>query len=135
MVVEAEGEVSIKTERDIVVARQAVRSTAAQLGFSEADVTRIMTAASELARNVYKYAGEGFMHWRLIERDSRKGIELQFVDHGPGIADINLALQSGYSTSGGMGMGLPGAKRLVDHMEIESSHQGTRITLKKWLKA
>lgn len=131
-----EGEVIIKTERDIVAARRTVRERAADLGFSETDVTRIVTAASELARNIYKYAGEGLMRWRVVQGNSRRGIELQFVDHGPGMADISTALQDGYSSSGGMGMGLPGAKRLMDHMEIESAvGQGTRITLKKWLKA
>jgi serine/threonine-protein kinase RsbT len=131
-----EGEVIIKTERDIVAARRTVRERAADLGFNETDVTRIVTAASELARNIYKYAGEGLMRWRVVQGNSRRGIELQFVDHGPGMADISTALQDGYSSSGGMGMGLPGAKRLMDHMEIESAvGQGTRITLKKWLKA
>jgi serine/threonine-protein kinase RsbT len=130
------GELSIRSEHDIVVARRTVREAAAHLGFREADVTRIVTAASELARNVYKYAGEGVMRWRSLQSDSRAGIELQFVDHGPGIADIALALQPGYSSSKGLGMGLPGAKRLMDDLQIESVvGEGTRITLKKWLRA
>src|ERR1700692_1519377 len=110
---EVSGELSIKTERDIVAARRTVRETAMQLGFGETDVTRIVTAASELARNIYKYAGEGVMRWRTIRVNSRAGLELQFVDRGPGIADIQQAFQEGYSTSRGMGMGLPGARRLM----------------------
>src|ERR1700694_14359 len=120
MAVEASGELSINTEGDIVVARRTVRDAATQLGFSETDVTRIVTAASELARNVFKYAGNGIMRWRATRTNSREGIELQFVDHGPGIQDINLALQKGYSTSRGLGMGLSGAKRLMDDLEIQS---------------
>jgi serine/threonine-protein kinase RsbT len=131
-----EGELSIQTERDIVAARRTVRETAAKLGFSEIDVTRIVTAASELARNIYKYAGGGTMRWRMIQANSRRGLEVQFVDHGPGIEDINLAFQDGYTTSGGMGMGLPGARRLVDQLDVDSVvGQGTSITMKKWLKA
>jgi serine/threonine-protein kinase RsbT len=131
-----EGELSINTERDIVAARRTVRERAAQLGFSETDVTRIVTAASELARNVYKYAGAGVMRWRPIQHNSRKGLELQFVDQGPGIEDLNLAFQEGYSTARGMGMGLPGARRLMDQMDVDSVvGRGTTITIKKWLKA
>jgi serine/threonine-protein kinase RsbT len=103
-----QGEVSIKAESDIVVARRTVREAAAQAGFTVTDVTRIVTAASELARNVFKYAGEGVMRWRQVENDSQPGLELKFVDHGPGIPDVNLAMQEGFSTSNGLGMGLPG---------------------------
>jgi serine/threonine-protein kinase RsbT len=131
-----EGELAIKNERDIVAARRTVRDTAAHLGFSEIDVTRIVTAASELARNVYKYAGEGVMRWRMVQANGRRGLELQFVDRGPGIADLTQAFQDGYSTSGGMGMGLPGARRLVDQLDVESTvGQGTSVSMKKWLKA
>ena len=136
MASEAAGELSIKTERDIVAARRTVREAAIQLGFGETDVTRIVTAASELARNIYKYAGEGVMRWRTVELGSRAGIELQFIDRGPGIQDVTLAFKDGYSTSRGMGMGLPGAKRLMDDLQIESIvGQGTSVTLKKWLRA
>jgi serine/threonine-protein kinase RsbT len=128
-----QGEVVIKTEGDIVAARRMVRDAAVQAGFGITDVTRIVTAASELARNVFKYAGEGVMHWRHLETGNRTGIELRFVDHGPGIADVQLALQEGYSTGAGLGLGLPGAKRLMDELEIQSAAgQGTTITLKKW---
>jgi serine/threonine-protein kinase RsbT len=127
------GDLWIKEENDIVFARRTVREAAIQLGFSPTDVTRIVTAASELARNTFKYAGEGMMRWRRIETSNCFGIELQFVDHGPGIQDIDLALQGGFSTSGGLGMGLPGARRLMDDLEIESApSQGTVVTLRKW---
>ena len=128
-----QGEVSIKTEGDIVAARRTVREVAAGAGFGVTDVTRIVTAASELARNVFKYAGEGVMHWRRVETSGRIGIELQFVDRGPGIPNIELALQEGYTTGAGLGLGLPGAKRLMDELEIQSIvGEGTTVTLKKW---
>jgi serine/threonine-protein kinase RsbT len=128
-----QGEVTIKTEGDIVVARRTVREAAVQAGFGLTDVTRIVTAASELARNVFKYAREGAMHWRRVEAGGRTGIELQFVDQGPGIPDIPLAMQEGYSTGAGLGLGLPGARRLMDELEIQSVvGQGTTVTLKKW---
>ena len=132
---DAAGELAIKAEHDIVIVRRAVRQAAGQLGFGETDVTRIVTAASEMARNIYKYAREGMMRWRTIQLNGRNGIELQFVDQGPGIPDIPLALREGYTTSRGMGMGLPGAKRLMDDLQIESTvGKGTSITMKKWLK-
>jgi serine/threonine-protein kinase RsbT len=135
MSVALEGEVSIAIESDIVIARRTVRDVATQVGFGSTDVTRIVTAASELARNVFQYAGKGKMHWRSIEDNGRPGLELRFVDQGPGIADLNLALREGYSTGEGLGLGLPGAKRLMDDMEIQSSPaQGTKITVKKWRK-
>jgi len=131
----AEGEVSIETEGDIVLARRAVREAATRAGFGVTDVTRIVTAASELARNTFQYAGKGIMHWRLVENSERHGLELRFVDKGPGIPDVNLAFQQGYSTGEGLGMGLPGTKRLMDEMEIQSDPgQGTTITVKKWRK-
>src|SRR5215813_6938500 len=87
------GEVSIRAEGDIVVARRSVRDAATQLGFGQTDVARIVTAASELARNVYRYAGEGVMRWRSLEQDGRVAIEVQFLDRGPGIANVDLALR------------------------------------------
>jgi serine/threonine-protein kinase RsbT len=130
---QSSGEVSISCEGDIVIARRTVRDAAAELGFTQTDVARIVTAASELARNVFRYAGAGVMRWSIVEHGDRMAIEVRFIDRGPGIADINLALTEGYSTGGGLGMGLPGAKRLVDELEIESVvGQGTTVTLKKW---
>lgn len=127
------GELPIRAENDIVAARRAVRDAAVQLGFAPTEVTRLVTAASELARNVFKYAGQGFMRWNCMQADARVGIEVQFVDQGPGIADINQAMEEGYSTGGGLGLGLPGAKRLVDEMAIQSAvGRGTTVTVKKW---
>jgi serine/threonine-protein kinase RsbT len=127
------GEVGIKTEGDIVVTRRTLREAAVHLGFAQTDVARIVTAGSELARNVYKYAREGVMRWHIVRNNDRVAIEVQFLDRGPGIKDIDLALQEGYSTGGGMGMGLPGVKRLVDELEIASVvGEGTTVTLRKW---
>jgi serine/threonine-protein kinase RsbT len=128
-------EVAIQNEGDIVYARRVVREAAVQTGFGLTDVTRIVTASSELARNLIKYAGHGVMSWRTIQNENRAGIELQFIDQGPGIPDVNLALQEGYSTGDGLGMGLPGAKRLMDELEIQSLvGKGTTVTMRKWLR-
>ncbi len=129
-------ELVIQAESDIVAARRTVREAAVRLGFGITDVTRIVTAASELARNIFKYAGEGVMRWRYLEAGGRSGIEIQFVDHGPGIEDVNRALEEGYSTGGGLGMGLPGARRLMDELDIQSTvGQGTTVTLRKWRRS
>ena len=132
----SQGEVSIETEGDIVLARRRVRELAIATGFSSTDVTRVVTAASELARNIFQYAGKGAMRWRTIENNGRSGLELQFADQGPGIPDLNIAFQDGYSTGQGLGMGLPGTRRLMDEMDIQSQPgQGTTITIKKWRKS
>ncbi len=129
------GEVPIHRESDIVLVRRAAREAAGSIGFGLTDQTRIVTASSELARNIFKYAGSGLMRWSRVERPGQLGIELQFVDQGPGIPDVSLALQEGYSTGDGLGMGLPGAKRLMDEMEIRSAAgQGVTVILKKWRK-
>jgi serine/threonine-protein kinase RsbT len=128
-------EVPIRTETDIVVVRKSVREVATKLGFGITDVTRIITAASELARNAFHYAGSGVMRCRALNALDRVGIELIVEDHGPGIADIEQAMQTGYTTGVGLGCGLPGTKRLMDEMEIESeAGKGTKITVKKWRK-
>jgi len=130
-----QGEMAIKTEGDIVLVRRTTREVSSQTGFGITDVTRIVTASSEMARNIFKYAGEGVMRWQRIQRGDRVGVEFQFEDHGPGIADVQLAMQEGYTTGEGLGMGLPGAKRLVDELEVKSVvGKGTTITLRKWLK-
>ncbi len=132
---EATRSVVIESESDIVTARKAVRDVAEALGFGITDVTRIVTAASELARNVFIYAGSGIMQWRRLSTNGAVGIELKFEDNGPGITNIEQAMEGGYSTSGGLGLGLPGAKRLVDEMEINSQiGKGTIVTIRKWLK-
>lgn len=136
MINNALGEMPIKSEGDIVLVRRAAREAATSAGFGPTDVTRIVTACSEMARNIFKYAGEGTMRWRSIQNLNRWGLELEFVDRGPGIPDVGLAMQEGYSTGDGLGMGLPGAKRLVDELEIRSTvGQGTTIIIKKWLRS
>lgn len=100
----------------------------------EQTVDHIVTAASELARNVFLYAGAGMLRWRALNADGNSGIELVFADSGPGIADVEQALVPGYSTGRGLGMGLPGAKRLMDEMELQTAlGQGTTVTVRKWL--
>ncbi len=126
---------SISTEGDIVEARIIAREAANQIGFGITDITRIVTAASELARNVFRYAGEGNMEWKIINDQRRKGIELVFSDNGPGIADVNQAMEEGFSTGIGLGLGLPGARKLMDEIQIESElNKGTKIIIRKWEK-
>lgn len=128
--------VSVSSDLDIIAARMAARNVARSLGFSSIDQARIATATSELTRNIFVYAGEGEVVIRSIERDRRYGIEIVFIDHGPGISDVNSVLQDGYTTAGTMGMGLPGARRLMDELEIETAiGQGTTITTRKWRRA
>ena len=129
------GEMRIDTENDIVMARKSIRDAAVALGFGVTDVTRIVTAASELTRNIYVYAGSGVIRWHSVAVESKIGLELTFEDQGPGIEDVELAMQQGYSTGKGLGMGLPGAKRLMDEMEIHSElGKGTTVRIKKWLR-
>jgi len=128
------GEVAITEELDIVAVRQAVRDAARSMEFGVTDVTRIVTAASELARNVYNYAGSGDMRWRQVSSNGRRGIELCFDDRGPGIEDVDEALLEGFTSGKGLGMGLPGARRLMGELDIQSRvGQGTTVTVRKWL--
>ena len=130
-----QGEFQITSENDIVMARKVVRDAATALGFGITDVTRIVTAASELTRNIYHYAKSGVMHWRVLKQDSRVGLELTFKDSGPGIPDVERAMEPGFTTGKGLGMGLPGSKRLMDEMTIESTvGKGTTVVVRKWLK-
>lgn len=130
---EFQGELRINSEGDIVTVRKTVRNVVTKLGFGITDVTRIVTSASELARNVFTFAGTGAMRWRTRDTGNSIVIELTFEDHGPGIPDIEQAMQEGYSTIGGLGMGLPGAKRLMDEMEIQSEvNKGTTVVVRKW---
>jgi serine/threonine-protein kinase RsbT len=132
---EATHSVAIRAESDIVMVRKVARDAAEAVGFDSTDVTRIVTAASELARNVFNYAGSGIMRWHRLNAGGAPGIELKFKDNGPGIADIGQAMEAGYSTSGGLGLGLPGVKRLMDEMEIKSQvGKGTVVKVRKWLK-
>lgn len=129
----AEGLLQIQGESDIVVTRQAVRDAAATLGFGMTDITQIVTVASELARNIFRYAGKGRMLWRAMSRENAVGIELSFQDEGPGIPDVEQALQEGFTTGGGLGLGLHGTKRMMDEIEIHSTvGKGTTVTVRKW---
>lgn len=127
--------VSIQSDLDIVTARSLARDMAKSLGFGSIDQARIATAVSELARNIYVHAKAGQMTARSIERGGLKGLEMEFRDQGPGITNIDLALQDGYSTVKSMGMGLPGARRLMDEFELQSQvGVGTTIICRKWRK-
>jgi serine/threonine-protein kinase RsbT len=123
----------LRAEDDVVRARQAVRSWAVEMGFSLVDQTKLVTAASELARNTVVYGGGGTLRMEALEDGMRKGLRLEFVDQGPGIPDLEKALSDGYTTGNGLGLGLGGSKRLVNEFAIESQPgQGTRITVVKW---
>lgn len=125
--------VSLNGSEDIVSVRQAVRARAVELGLSLVDQTKIVTAASEIARNTVMYGGGGWVELELLDSGGRKGIQIVFEDEGPGIADINKAMQDGYTTGGGLGLGLGGAKRLVNDFEISSTPgSGTRVALRRW---
>jgi serine/threonine-protein kinase RsbT len=117
------------------MARKVVRDAATALGFGLTDVTRIVTAASELTRNIYHYAKSGVVRWRSLNQAAKVGLELTFEDSGPGIPDVPKAMEVGFSTGHGLGMGLPGAKRLMDELVIESTvGKGTTVVVRKWLK-
>jgi serine/threonine-protein kinase RsbT len=123
----------LRSETDIVMVRQAVRKWAAELSLSLVDQTKIVTAASELARNTLIHGGGGSARLEMLQEGIRKGLRLTFEDQGPGIADLSLALRDGYTTGGGLGLGLSGSKRLVSEFEIASHPgEGTRVTVTKW---
>ena len=123
----------LRAENDVVAVRQAVRTWAVQQGFTLVDQTKMVTAASEIARNTVVYGRGGTVRMETLEEGARKGLRLTFEDQGPGIPDVQLALSDGYSTGTGLGMGLGGAKRLVNQFEIDSRPgQGTRVTLTRW---
>jgi serine/threonine-protein kinase RsbT len=125
--------VPIKSHVDVLLARQAVRGVASGLRFSGSELTLIATAISEVSRNIVTYAGSGEIVLRVVERGERRGILVIARDRGPGIADIERAMTDGYSTSRGLGVGLPGSKRLMDEFEIVSAvGKGTEITMTKW---
>jgi serine/threonine-protein kinase RsbT len=127
--------VAIESDASIVAARQEGRRLASRLPFSSSDLTVIATAISEVARNILVYAQTGQVSVRLLEKNGRRGIVITATDSGPGIPDVPLAMQDGYSTSGSLGLGLPGARRLVDEFEIQSAAgQGTVVTMRKWIR-
>jgi len=126
--------IPVITETDAIIARQRGRNMARELGFSLVDQTRIAISISELARNIILYAGEGVIEIRSLEENDTSGIEIRAIDHGPGILHLDLVMKDGYSTSGGLGMGLPGTKRLMDDFHIETeAGKGTIVTIRKWL--
>jgi serine/threonine-protein kinase RsbT len=123
----------IRAETDVVQVRQAVRKYATDLTFRLVDQTKLITAASELARNVLVHGKGGRVHLESLQNGSKTGIRLQFEDEGPGIADIEMALRDGFTTGSGLGLGLGGSKRLVNEFEISSKlGEGTRVTIIKW---
>ncbi len=128
-----EASAPIQTSADVVKVRQLVREWALTLGFSLVEQTKIVTAASELARNAYEHGGGGTVRMESLNNASRRGLRLTFADNGPGIANPEQALKDGFSTGSGMGLGLGGAKRLVNDFSIDSTPgRGTRVTIVRW---
>lgn len=124
---------TVRAEEDVVRVRQATRAAAVTVGLSLVDQTKIVTAASEIARNTIVYGGGGTAVIEVVESDGRKGVRLTFEDHGPGIQDLRLALTDGYTTGKGLGLGLSGAKRLCSEFDLHSRPgEGTRVTLVRW---
>ena len=125
--------VELRTSNDVVRARQLVRTVASQLGFSLVEQTKLVTAASELARNTIDHGKGGGMTLELLDEGPRRGVRLRFEDRGPGIPDIERALTDGYTSGNGMGLGLGGARRLVSEFEIDTRvGEGTRVTVVRW---
>ena len=127
------GSVPLRSEEDIVASRQRVRVLTQQLKFSLVDQTKMITAASELSRNTLVHGGGGTKHWEILDDGVRRGLRLVFADQGPGIPDMKLALTDGWTSGGGMGLGLPGSKRLVHEFDLASTPgQGTRVSITRW---
>jgi serine/threonine-protein kinase RsbT len=123
----------IQTSEDVVAVRQLVRQRAVELGFNLVDQTKIVTAASELARNTLQYGGGGTLRIEEAREGARRGLKLVFEDSGPGIANIELAMKDGYTTGNGLGLGLSGARRLSNEFHIDSEPgKGTRVTIVRW---
>ncbi|MET0254644.1 MAG: anti-sigma regulatory factor [Luteibacter sp.] len=133
MTVQKSGSQAVRIEQDVVLARQSVRKLAVECGLRLVDQTKLITAASELARNTVIYGGGGDMDWEILEEERRKGLRLVFRDEGPGIADMKLAMTDGWTSGSGLGLGLTGARRLVDDFSVESTPGvGTRVMICKW---
>jgi serine/threonine-protein kinase RsbT len=133
---DAESRIAIESDADVVTARQRARELAAGLELSSTDQTLLATAISEVARNITTYATRGEVLVSVVHDDDRRGIRVVARDQGPGIEDIDRALQDGYTTGGGLGLGLPGARRLVDDFSIDSAPgRGTTVTLVKWSRS
>jgi serine/threonine-protein kinase RsbT len=133
MTTTASGELPLGNEHDIVLARQAVRRMSQEQGFSLVDQTKFVTAASELARNALIYGGGGVLKWQVLLEGVKRGLRLSFEDQGPGIPNLELALTDGWTSGGGLGLGLTGARRLVNEFELDSTvGVGTRVTITRW---
>ncbi|MCR4434459.1 MAG: anti-sigma regulatory factor [Clostridiales bacterium] len=127
------GVVEIFHEKDIVIARQTARELTKDMGFGLVDQTRIVTAVSELSRNIFKYAKSGRVIFESVESGKSRGISISFIDKGPGIESIENAMKEGFSTDKGMGLGLPGVKKLMDYFKISSElEKGTTVVIIKW---
>jgi serine/threonine-protein kinase RsbT len=125
--------VAINSDQDIVVARQKGRALATELGFTSGDATLVATAISELARNIVSYARKGQISLQIVNGEDRQGLSIVASDNGPGIPDVRQALRDGFSTSGSLGLGLPGVRRLMDEFQITSvPGRGTTVAVKKW---
>ncbi|MDV9030510.1 anti-sigma regulatory factor [Pseudomonas sp. RAC1] len=123
----------VRIEQDVVLARQLVRKLASECGMRLVDLTKLVTAVSELARNTVVYGGGGDMDWQVLDDGARVGVRVLFRDEGPGIADIGLALTDGWTSGNGLGLGLTGARRLVDEFELDTAvGEGTRVTITRW---
>lgn len=123
----------VRSEMDVVQVRTITRQWSAELGFSLVEQTKMVTAASEIARNTLQHGKGGDVTVELLNDGLKKGLRMIFADQGPGIADITLAMRDGYTTGGGLGMGLPGTKRLVSEFQVESEPgKGTRVTITRW---
>jgi serine/threonine-protein kinase RsbT len=123
----------LQSEQNIVASRQMVRSLCQELKFSLVDLTKMVTAASELSRNTLIHGGGGHMRWEFVESNGKRGLQLHFEDQGPGIPDVAAAMSDGWTTGNGMGLGLPGSKRLVNDFDIETEPgRGTRVSITKW---
>ncbi len=133
MTVRSEGSQPVLIEQDVVLARQTARKLAQECGMRLIDLTKMVTAVSELARNTMVYGGGGHMDWQILDDNLRTGLRITFRDEGPGIADLKLAMTDGWTSGKGMGLGLTGAKRLVDEFELDTAPgAGTRVTITRW---
>ncbi|QWF77977.1 Serine/threonine-protein kinase RsbT [Amycolatopsis sp. CA-230715] len=128
--------VAIATEADLIRVRQSLRAHAEEAGLGLVDSTKLITAGSELTRNILTYAtgARGVLRVEQVREPGRRGVRAVFTDDGPGIADVEAALTDGYSTSGSLGLGLPGSKRLVDELTIVTGESGTTVTITKWAR-
>lgn len=133
MTVRSSGTQPVLIEQDVVLARQTARKLAQECGMRLIDLTKMVTAVSELARNTMVYGGGGDMDWQILDDNMRTGLRITFRDEGPGIPDLKLAMTDGWTSGSGMGLGLTGAKRLVDEFELDTTPgAGTRISITRW---